>query len=141
MHGDMLSRLSLGALLVSEPTQVRVPSSIQAISCGRSHAIALGRDGSIWHWDNYQVVQRIRVSKPIVQVAANWGYSSLLTSEGKVIRIDHPDVVTNAEETLPDLEINAESSGVTLQSIEADANKNSLPFKSIEKGDKIVQVI
>ena len=141
MHGDMLSRLSLGALLVSEPTQVQVPSSIQAISCGRSHAIALGRDGSVWHWDNYQVVQRIRVSNPIVQVAANWGYSSLLTNEGKLIRIDHPDRVTNAEETLPDLEINAESSGVTLQSIEADAKKNSLPFKPIEKGDKIVQVI
>ncbi|KAI7855413.1 regulator of chromosome condensation 1/beta-lactamase-inhibitor protein II [Circinella umbellata] len=140
MHGDMVSRLSLGAALVSEPTLVQVPSHIQAISCGRSHAIALGRDGSVWHWDNYRVVQRIRVSNPIVQVAANWGYSSLLTSEGKLIRIEHPDMVTNAEDTLPDLMINAEANGVTLQSIEADAKKNSLPFKSIEKGDKIVQI-
>ncbi|KAI9484406.1 regulator of chromosome condensation 1/beta-lactamase-inhibitor protein II [Zychaea mexicana] len=138
MHGDMLARLSLGARLVSEPTQVQLPSSIQAISCGRSHTIALARDGDVWHWDNWQVVQRIRVAKPIVQVAANWGYSSLLTSQGEILRINHPESVTNEGDTLSDLEIT--ESGVTLQSVEGNAKANSLPFKPIEKGDKIVQI-
>ncbi|KAI9277305.1 regulator of chromosome condensation 1/beta-lactamase-inhibitor protein II [Phascolomyces articulosus] len=131
----------LGQRPVPEPTQVQVPSKIQAISCGRSHAIALGSDASVWHWNNYQIVQRILIEgdPTIVQVAANWGYSSLITSQGKLVRVDIPPISTNPEESLPDLVIPA-TSGVTLQSIEANAKNNSVPLKPIEKGDKIVQI-
>ncbi|KAI8144748.1 regulator of chromosome condensation 1/beta-lactamase-inhibitor protein II [Fennellomyces sp. T-0311] len=139
MHGDMGAR-ALGARLVAEPAEVALPSgvSIQAISCGRSHAVALARDGTVWHWDNRWVVQQVHVAKTIVQVAANWGYSSLLTSQGELLRLEHPQIVQNDTDTLPDLHI--DDAGLTLQSIEANAKENSIEFKPIENGDKFVQI-
>ncbi|CAO3612467.1 unnamed protein product [Cunninghamella blakesleeana] len=88
--------------LVRQPTKVNLPEGVHiaSISCGRSHAIALDRNGDVWHWNNIYRPQKVRLqpSTPpteednhkIIQVSANWGQSSILTDHGELIVVPLP---------------------------------------------------
>lgn len=122
------------------PERVELPGDlrVRSISCGRSHAIALGNDGSIWHWNNRWKPQRVRITNAsrIVQVAANWGYSTVLTETGELFTVPEPDPVS--EEAAPLQETVVQSRGVSLRMMAND------PLSSIElkeSDDKFVQVM
>ncbi|KAG0166620.1 hypothetical protein DFQ28_003033 [Apophysomyces sp. BC1034] len=135
--------VSLGTKVVREPAQVELPSHVrvQSVSCGRSHAIALGKDGSIWHWCNRWKPQQVHIpmdsTSHIVQITANWGYSSVLTNTGEIFLVPHPPNIASFEEEVSDLAIS--TTGVSLSFIESDmriANKDL----QLQPGDKFVQI-
>ncbi|KAF7726336.1 hypothetical protein EC973_008916 [Apophysomyces ossiformis] len=124
LQKDVPLRDSLGAERVHEPAEIELPHDvhIRTLSCGRSHAIALAKDGSIWHWCNrwkpQRVVLRTDRPSPVVQVTANWGYSSILTKRGEIFLVPHPPNVASEDEDVPVMEIT--DPGVGLAAIEIE---------------------
>ncbi|ORX61957.1 RCC1/BLIP-II protein [Hesseltinella vesiculosa] len=91
---------TFGSEKLREPTRVALPAATRVISvsCGRGHAVALARDGTVWQWNNVRLAEKVHLpqayaSDPIVQVSANWGASSLLTKSGLLLVIPLPDRV------------------------------------------------
>ncbi|KAG1492446.1 hypothetical protein G6F46_006867 [Rhizopus delemar] len=107
--GIMQSEQSINATLGTE--RIETPVMLQAsipdndkvkfasISSGRSHCIGLAQDGSVWHWSNCKVIQKVDLVSPklVIQVTANWSYSSILTDDGTVFIVPMPDDVTSPE--------------------------------------------
>lgn len=139
MQADMPPSRSLGTHLVNEPTEVNLPADVhvRTLSCGRSHAVALDREGRVWHWTNHTVVQPVVFpSNPtIVQVTANWGYSTALSETGEIYLIPMPDYVRRVEDALQPTRV--ELPPATLASISERAEL----VTPVENGDKFVQVI
>ncbi|KAI9314427.1 regulator of chromosome condensation 1/beta-lactamase-inhibitor protein II [Dichotomocladium elegans] len=138
---DENNTAGIGRRRIAAPTEVRLPPDVQlrSISCGRSHTIGLARDGSVWQWSNLWVPQRIKVSLPILQVTANWGYSTLLCMNGAIFIVPGPGPVESEDDSIDDYIVN--DLPVTLQRIQDDMHavgRHDLePFSSL---DKIVQV-
>lgn len=141
MAADTSFAINIGAHHVMDPTQVALPADvkIKSMSCGRSHAIALAKDGNVWHWGNIWVPQRVRINARVLQVTANWGYSSVLTADGRVFIVPLPPSVRSEDEVLDDLEVSEENM-VDLQAIENDARISHKEIKPLQPGDRIVQV-
>ncbi|KAI8647833.1 regulator of chromosome condensation 1/beta-lactamase-inhibitor protein II [Parasitella parasitica] len=105
MQADISYRSSVGTTrlrlptLLQENNQTQQKVQFHSISSGRGHAIGLARDGSVWHWSNHVMLQRVELNTDdsIVQVAANWNYSSVLTSTGKVYTVPKPDLIIPSE--------------------------------------------
>ncbi|KAI7884087.1 RCC1/BLIP-II [Lichtheimia hyalospora FSU 10163] len=132
---------NVGAARIVDPIQVALPEDVKvkSMSCGRSHAIALAKDGSIWHWGNVWVPQRIRMNAQVLQVTANWGYSTVLTIDGRVTIVPLPPNVQSEDAVLDDLTVSEENM-IDLQAIENDARVSHKEIKPIQPGDRIVQV-
>ncbi|CAO3643734.1 unnamed protein product [Cunninghamella echinulata] len=160
---------SRGSDLVRQPTRVNLPEGVKiaSISCGRSHAIALDRDGNVWHWKNIWQPQRVRISPSminknndytIIQVTANWSQSSILTNHGEIIIVPLPVTSTTTragdkegegELISEDLILDETSVKVSLPSIAQDdqlyrsssssSSTTKLP-RPILEGDTIVQI-
>lgn len=101
MQQDITPRMSIGTRRFVHPvklqelneTQEKVP--FRSISTGRGHVIGLARDGRVWHWSNHITLQRVSLplerDEKVVQVVANWNYSSVLTDRGALFIIPKPD--------------------------------------------------
>ena len=141
MAADTHPIFNVGAARMVDPIQVALPEDVKvkSMSCGRSHAIALARDGSIWHWGNVWVPQRIRMNAQVLQVTANWGYSTVLTADGRVTIVPLPPNVQSEDAVLDDLTVSEENM-IHLQAIENDARISQKEIKPIQPGDRIVQV-
>ncbi|CEP16394.1 hypothetical protein [Parasitella parasitica] len=101
MQQDISPRSSVGTrrlrlpTLLQENNQNQQKVQFHSISSGRGHAIGLARDGSVWHWSNHVMLQRVELNTDdsVVQVAANWNYSSVLTSTGNLYIVPKPDLI------------------------------------------------
>jgi SCF-associated factor 1 len=95
---------------------------MESVSCGRSHAISLSSEGNVYHWNHIEKIQKIllpNTTSRVIQVSANWGYSSLLTVAGEIFVVPQPE---NAEDDeSPILTVDAPGYGVTLQNYISDA--------------------
>lgn len=60
--------------------------------------IGLARDGSVWHWSNHIILQKVELhsDSKVAQVVANWSYSSVLTEDGSIYIVPKPDLVAAA---------------------------------------------
>ncbi|ORE09933.1 RCC1/BLIP-II protein [Rhizopus microsporus var. microsporus] len=105
MHSFNTQR-SIGADSVKIPTklQTRVPDEhkvkFKSVASGRGHAIGLAQDGSVWHWSNCHVIQKVNLlsaNNKVVQVTANWSYSSVLTEDGTIFIVPHPLYVSRMD--------------------------------------------
>ncbi|KAG0747243.1 hypothetical protein G6F57_005993 [Rhizopus arrhizus] len=106
MQADISPRDSIGTERVKTPIKLerdvhdekRV--KFKSISSGRGHGIGLAQDGTVWHWSNHRVIQKVDLvlaSSNVIQVTANWSFSSVLTEEGTVIIIPPPDNIIYSE--------------------------------------------
>ncbi|KAI9277471.1 regulator of chromosome condensation 1/beta-lactamase-inhibitor protein II [Sporodiniella umbellata] len=95
---------SLGYEMVISPVQIASSAKFKSIATGRSHGIGLAHDGSVWHWSSHRILQEISTEDRIIQVTANWDYSSLLTDTGSILLVPAPDQIENA--LGPDLQLN-----------------------------------
>lgn len=103
MQQEISPRRSIGTRRLITPTKIQDSNTTQqhvkfsSISCGRGHVIGLARDGSLWHWSNHIMLQPIDLhlgeNEKVVQVSANWSYSSVLTNLGSVYVIPQPDLI------------------------------------------------
>lgn len=101
MHQEISPRSSYGTRRLTTPTKLQENNETQrkikfrSISCGRTHVIGLARDGTVWHWTNHVMLQAVHLdleeNEIIVQVVANWSYSTVLTNEGAIYIIPYPD--------------------------------------------------
>ncbi|KAI8066641.1 regulator of chromosome condensation 1/beta-lactamase-inhibitor protein II [Gongronella butleri] len=131
---------AFGSERLREPTRIALPDHIRisSLSCGRSHAIALAKDGSVWHWNNYRVPERVHLpaslleSDSVVQVSANWGGSSILTKNGALIVIPLPDRVVPDED---------EGSLRFLRSFPGDRQVNDAGYTDLFLQDADVSVV
>ncbi|KAG1451808.1 hypothetical protein G6F56_007988 [Rhizopus delemar] len=98
MQSNMSPRDSIGVERIKTPT--RLPSSVKfkSISSGRGHGIGLAQDGSVWHWSNCRVMQRVDIDWTVVQVTANWEYSSVLTDTGSILIVPLPDYIIHSQQ-------------------------------------------
>ncbi|KAI8088990.1 regulator of chromosome condensation 1/beta-lactamase-inhibitor protein II [Halteromyces radiatus] len=147
---------SMGSRLVREPSLVAFPENthIVSISAGRSHAIALAQDGTVWHWSNIWTPQRVHLpsslqNKVVVQVSANWGRSSILTENGELVVIPLPAMVSPAEPSAStDLILDDNVPVITLNSLRQDdelhrsyqQSSTNLLARPVLKDDFIVQI-
>ncbi|CAO3596202.1 unnamed protein product [Absidia cylindrospora] len=150
---------SLGSRLVREPTLVQFPEGTQitAISAGRAHAVALAQDGSVWHWSNIWHPQRVYLpttmdDQSVVQVTANWGYSSVLTDHGTLVVLPLPRMVPPTEPLVRDLLLDSEQTPViSLDALRQDddmrrrhhqssTESGQLLARPVLEGDSIVQI-
>ncbi|KAI8367586.1 regulator of chromosome condensation 1/beta-lactamase-inhibitor protein II [Radiomyces spectabilis] len=146
MQEDVPVTRSLGARPVREPVQLVLPpeTKIRAISCGRSHAIALDYRGEVWHWNNLWRPQQVLLpsSSKAVQVTANWGYSSVLTEDGEIHVVPQPELIASFDETnaiLPELVLDLP--GVTLSTVIATSSLNTeTAASSVAPDDSFVQL-
>jgi alpha-tubulin suppressor-like RCC1 family protein len=103
MQQDITPRMSIGTKRFIHPIKLQEKNETQekikfrSISTGRGHVIGLARDGSVWHWTNHIMLQRVLIpleeNEHIVQVVANWNYSSVLTDKGALFIIPKPDLI------------------------------------------------
>ncbi|KAJ2959173.1 hypothetical protein NQZ79_g5306 [Umbelopsis isabellina] len=120
---------------IKTPTVVNLPEdvSIESISCGRSHAVALSTEGTVYHWNHIRKVQQVLIPEStsrVIQVSANWGYSSILTEAGELFFVPQPE---NALEGAPAiLTTEATSPGVTLQNYINDAQAMGHPVENAD---------
>lgn len=133
MQEDVAYSASLGTRLIASPTRVELPEHIRirSVSCGRSHAISLAQDGSVWHWNNLWAPQQVNIPTEgtVIQVTANWGYSSVLTCRGELFIIPQPANIRERPEA-PQDPMEVHMPAVTLADLDLDTSQ----------GDKIVQV-
>ncbi|KAI8977033.1 regulator of chromosome condensation 1/beta-lactamase-inhibitor protein II [Mycotypha africana] len=111
MQQDITVRQSIGTrrlrtptLLQSDNNGVQPKVQFRSISSGRGHVIGLAaKDNSVWHWSNHVLLQKVELLSfdsqhdKIVQVVANWNYSSVLTEKGDVYIVPKPDYVIPSE--------------------------------------------
>jgi SCF-associated factor 1 len=103
MQQELTPRFSYGTKRLTTPTLLQTGNETQpkikfrSISSGRAHVIGLARDGTVWHWSNHVTLQRVDIEDRIVQVAANWNYSSALTADGKLLVIPQPDLIIQSQ--------------------------------------------
>jgi hypothetical protein len=103
MQQELSPRSSYGTKRLTTPTLLQTGNETQpkikfrSISSGRGHVIGLARDGTVWHWSNHVTLQRVDIEDRIVQVAANWNYSSALTENGKLLVIPKPDLIIQSQ--------------------------------------------
>lgn len=110
MHQEISPRSSAGTRRLTTPTKIQDTNNTQprikfrSISCGRTHVIGLARDGSVWHWTNHLMLQAVHLhlepNETIVQVVANWSYSTVLTNEGAIYVIPLPDLIIPSQVTV-----------------------------------------
>lgn len=103
MQQEISPRRSIGTRRLVTPTKIQETNTTQthikfsSISSGRGHVIGLARDGSLWHWSNHIMLQAIDLqleeNEKVVQVSANWSYSSVLTNLGSIYVIPQPDLI------------------------------------------------
>lgn len=98
MQQGISSRFSIGTKRLEKPTLVQTNNVLfKSISSGRGHVIGLAKDGSVWHWSNHVVIQKVSfhpVDVKIAQVVANWDYSSLLSEDGAIYIVPRPQFIT-----------------------------------------------
>ncbi|CAO0803495.1 unnamed protein product [Mucor circinelloides] len=136
MQQDISPRSSVGTRRLRLPTLLQDTNETQqkvqfhSISSGRGHVIGLARDGSVWHWSNHIMLQRVDLSidDKVVQVAANWNYSSVLTSTGNIYIIPKPDLIIPSQVTTEPQPTQIVSSGISTMQL--------LP----QHTDKIIQI-
>lgn len=94
MQQGISSRFSIGTKRLIQPTPL-VQTNIQfkSISSGRGHVIGLAKDGSVWHWTNHLVIQKVNIDVKIAQVAANWDHSSILSENGMIYIVSMPMLI------------------------------------------------
>ncbi|KAI8353286.1 regulator of chromosome condensation 1/beta-lactamase-inhibitor protein II [Choanephora cucurbitarum] len=107
-------------LQANNHTQPKI--KFRAISSGRSHVIGLAKDNTVYHWTNPNVLQPVELDSCVVQVVANWSYSSLLTAQGELYLVPEPDIVSLTEENKPIEPTQILASAVCLQHILPDAD-------------------
>lgn len=137
MQQDISPRSSVGTRRLREPTILQETNQSQpkvkfhSISSGRGHVIGLARDGSVWHWSNHIMLQRVELDTDdkVVQVAANWSYSSVLTCTGNIYIIPKPDLIIPSE-------IENEPQPTRI----ASAGISTARLLNEEQDDKIVQI-
>ncbi|KAI9252571.1 regulator of chromosome condensation 1/beta-lactamase-inhibitor protein II [Helicostylum pulchrum] len=111
MHQEISPRSSAGTRRLTTPTKIQETNNttqpkikFRSISCGRTHVIGLARDGTVWHWTNHLMLQRVQLdlepNETIVQVVANWSYSTVLTNEGAIYVIPSPDLIIPSQVTV-----------------------------------------
>ncbi|KAI8359131.1 regulator of chromosome condensation 1/beta-lactamase-inhibitor protein II [Blakeslea trispora] len=126
------------------PTELQANNSTQpkikfrSISSGRSHVIGLAKNDVIWHWTNPNVLQRVDldIACRVVQVVANWSYSSVLTERGELYIVPEPDIVSLSEEQKEEPPATQViDSGVTLQQIlpSADPDDQLVQLAGLDK--------
>lgn len=103
MQQEISPRRSIGTRRLITPTIVQDTNITQpkikfsSISSGRAHVIGLARDGKVWHWSNHIMLQLVDLNldgdEKVVQVSANWSYSSVLTNLGFIYVIPMPDMI------------------------------------------------
>ncbi|KAG2207667.1 hypothetical protein INT47_011787 [Mucor saturninus] len=103
MQQEISPRRSIGTRRLLTPTKIQESNTTQptihfsSISSGRAHVIGLARDGSVWHWSNHIMLQRVDLNldgdEKVVQVSANWTNSSVLTNLGFIYVIPSPDMI------------------------------------------------
>lgn len=143
MQQDISPRMSAGTRRLIQPTKLQETNETQpkilfsSISAGRSHVIGLARDGSVWHWSNHIMLQRVSFQltqgrEKVVQVVANWGYSTVLTDAGSLYIVPRPDHIIPSQ-------VNAEPQPTHIVTPKV-ALDQLLVSQQQQKGDKIVQI-
>ncbi|KAI9480744.1 MAG: regulator of chromosome condensation 1/beta-lactamase-inhibitor protein II [Benjaminiella poitrasii] len=135
MQQDITLRSSQGTVRQKVPVLLQTGNEtqrkvrFQSISSGRSHVIGLAKDGTVWHWSNHIMLQSVQldIDTRVVQVAANWNYSSALTSDGTVYVIPKPDLIIPSEIQNEPQPTQVTTAGVSMAQLGA-------------KDDKIVQI-
>ncbi|KAI7903732.1 regulator of chromosome condensation 1/beta-lactamase-inhibitor protein II [Cokeromyces recurvatus] len=86
-------------VLLQTGNEIQPKIRFKSISSGRDHVIGLAKDGTIWHWSNHIMLQRVQldIDAEVVQVAANWNYSSVLTDNGFIYIIPKPDQIAPSQ--------------------------------------------
>lgn len=131
MQQDISPRSSVGTRRFRLPTILQENNEHQqkvqfhSISSGRGHVIGLARDGSVWHWSNHIMLQRVELDTDdkVVQVAANWNYSSVLTCTGSLYIIPKPDLIIPSEITNEPRPTQIASSGISTMQLLNDQDK------------------
>ncbi|KAM3579561.1 hypothetical protein VKS41_008019 [Umbelopsis sp. WA50703] len=128
---------------IKTPTMVNLPEheSMESISCGRSHAISLSTEGNVYHWNHIRKVQQVLIpgtTSRVRQIAANWGYSSILTEAGELFFVQQPENAVD-ELSAAILTVEATSPGVTLQNYINDAQAMGVQVENADD-DGFIQI-
>lgn len=142
MQQDISPRTSSGTRRLIQPTKLQETNETQSkitfrsISAGRGHVIGLARDGFVWHWSNHIMLQRVHLDlvseDKVVQVVANWNYSSILTEKGAIYIIPRPDFVIPSQ-------INVEPAATQIVTPKISLDQ-LMPNQQSGEEDKVVQI-
>lgn len=137
MQQDITIRSSYGTKRLTTPTLLQTGNETQtkvkfrSISSGRGHVIGLAREGTVWHWSNHVTLQRVDIEDRIVQVAANWNYSSALTENGELLVIPKPDLIIQSQLQVEPTPTVLAAGAVSVKDLISDASSANDSFVQI----------